>query len=176
MIVRPLLAAGALLLCAHWGLEGCHRGRKSDATQGATPDSLIGVVSVTGTSFEKRLTLRTGDGARTGSAKLTLTLSATPADSSAISRLGGAEIVVRGSRDGTRFRVANFAVLRIDGAPVTDGVVLRDGRRLALQAARGRVDLGNPPPALRAMIGARVWVGGPLDTGPNTYGVIVPSP
>ena len=61
-------------------------------------------------------------------------------------------------------------------APVIDGIVLRDGTRLALQGSHGRVNLGNPPTALRAMVGARVWVGGPLDTGPNTYGVIVPSP
>jgi len=35
--------------------------------------------------------------------------------------------------------------------------------------------LGNPPAGLRALIGARVWIGGSLNTGPNTYGVIVPA-
>ena len=176
MIIRPLFAAGALLLCAHWGLEGCHRGRRNRAAHAETPDSLVGVVSVTGTSFERQLALRNVDGARTGAPLLAALLSAAPADSAAMSRRGGIEIVVRGRRDGKQFRVANFAVLRVDGAPVMDGVVLRDGARLALQGARGRVNLGNPPAALRAMVGARVWVGGPLDTGPNTYGVIIPSP
>jgi len=38
----------------------------------------------------------------------------------------------------------------------------------------GRIPLGNPPAALRNMIGARVWIGGPLDSGPNVYGLITP--
>ena len=116
--------------------------------------------------------LQSGRGAHPEAAKLITAA----ADSAAISRLGGTEVVVRGRRDGTMFRVANFAVLRVDGAPVIDGVIIRDGARLALQRGRGRIPLGNPPAALRAMVGARVWIGGPLDTGPNTYGLITPAP
>jgi hypothetical protein len=35
-----------------------------------------------------------------------------------------------------------------------------------------RVRLGNPPAALRDLVGARVWITGPTETGPNPYGVI----
>ncbi len=171
-MLRPLLVAGALLLSAQWSVVGCHRRGHHSAAHAPAADSLIGVVSITGTSFEQHLVLRSGHGAR-----LEATMLATPpADSTAISRLGGVEIVVRGRRDGNVFRVANFAVLRVGGSPVVDGVVIRDGARLALEGGAGRISLGNPPAALRAMVGARVWVGGPLDTGPNTYGVIVPAP
>ena len=34
--------------------------------------------------------------------------------------------------------------------------------------------IGNPPTALRKLIAARVWIGVPLDSVPNTFGVIVP--
>ena len=34
--------------------------------------------------------------------------------------------------------------------------------------------IGNPATALCNLIAARVWIGGPLDSVPNTFGVIVP--
>lgn len=181
---RRVLVAAALLCGAQWSVTACHRGTRSRAstrarnsaadraTLAATVDSLVGVVSVTGTSFERHLMLRGGHGTRPDAT----TLTAAPTDSIAISRLGGVEILVRGRREGSVFRVATFEALRVDGAPVTDGVLVRDGTRLALWGARGRITLGNPPAAFLRMIGARVWVSGPLDTGPNAYGVIVPPP
>lgn len=184
MRLRQVLVAGVLLCGAQSSVTACHRGRRSrastsarnsaanPATLAATVDSLIGIVSVTGTSFEQHLMLRGAHGSRPEAT----TLMAAPADSIAISRLGGVEILVRGRREGNAFRVATFEVLRVDGAPVIDGVLVRDGARLALWGARGRITLGNPPAAFLQMIGARVWVSGPLDTGPNAYGIIVPPP
>ncbi len=130
------------------------------------PDSLRGIVSITGTSFEKQLVLRFGDSA--------VYLSAAPADSAALSRMGGVEVRVRGKKSPNMFRVDKFAALRVAGAPVIDGVLRNEDGRLLLETADGRIPLGNPPPALRSMIGARVWIGGALDRGPNVYGVIIP--
>lgn len=131
-------------------------------------DSIVGIVSIVGTTFEQRVVLRTRN--------QTVTLVASSPDSAALSHVGGTEIMVRGHSDSGMFRVENFVVVRVDGAPVFDGVLTRDGERLALETATGRVLLGNPPTAFRVMFGARVWVGGPLDTGPNTFGIIVPAP
>ena len=129
-------------------------------------DSLRGVVSVTGTGFDQHIVLRAGDRAHA--------LEASASDSAALTRMGGAEIVVRGLAAGDSFTVTDFVVRSIDGAPVVDGVLVKNGDRLGLRTAGGELALGNPPAELAHMIGARVWIRGPLDTGPNSYGVIVP--
>ena len=129
------------------------------------PDSLTGVVSITGTAFEQRLVLRSDD-------RVT-PLSAGAPDSAALSRMGGVEVLAIGKRTPDHFRVARFVALNVAGSPVVDGFVRNDGGRLVLETADGLLALGNPPAALRGMVGARVWISGPLDTGPNSYGVIV---
>ncbi len=162
MIGRAVLAISAVL-----GLTAsasCRPVRNSVAD--VSPDSLTGTVSVTGTSFEQQLVLRSGDSA--------VRLSVTAPDSAALSRMGGVEVMVVGKRTGNLLQVERFAAVRVAGAPVVDGVLRNDGGRLSLETHQGSVQLGNPPDALRGMIGARVWVGGPLDRGPNVYGVIVP--
>lgn len=143
-------------------------GRRTEASGALpiTPDSLRGIVSVVGTTYERSIAL-------TSSGRVTLLVASAP-DSAALARLGAVEIVVRGRSDGSTFRVVSFQAERVDGAPVVDGVLALDGEKLVLTTSAGHVALGNPPAAFRAMIGARVWVGGPLDTGPNNYGVIVP--
>ena len=130
------------------------------------PDSLAGIVSITGTSFEQQLVLRSGN--------TTTRLSAAAADSAGLSRLGGVEILVVGRRANNTFRVERFIARSVAGSSVVDGVLRKEGGRLLLETANGRISLGNPPTALQSLIGARIWVGGSLDSGPNTYGVIVP--
>jgi hypothetical protein len=144
---------------------GCHHPapKPSVAIQA---DSLTGIVSITGTSFEQQIILRSGNTATS--------LSATPSDSAALSRLGGVEVLVVGRKSGSHFRVEHFTALSVAGASVVDGIVRSYGDRLVVETARGPLPLGNPPRGLRAQTGARVWIGGPLNTGPNTYGVIVP--
>ena len=122
-------------------------------------------MSVTGTSFEQQLVLRAGSTATV--------LSASAADSAALSRMGGIEVSVFGKRADEQFRVDRFTALSVAGARVVDGVIREEGGRLVLETSGGRIPLGNPPAALRNAIGARVWIGGPLDTGPNNFGVIV---
>jgi hypothetical protein len=145
----------------------CQRPRHT-STSGAAADSLTGIVSITGTGFEQRIVLRSGD-------EVTYLSAATP-DSAALSRVGGLEVRVTGRRDPDRFRVEHFTALSVAGAPVTDGILRSDGGRLVLDTGRGRIPLGNPPAALRKLVDARVWVSGPLDRGPNSYGLIVPPP
>ena len=97
-------------------------------------------------------------------------------DSTALSRLSGVEVLARGRADGATLSVIGFTVRRVDGESVVDGLIRRDGERLVLETATGRILLGNPPAVFRSMVGARVWIGGQLDTGPNVYGIIVPPP
>jgi hypothetical protein len=100
-------------------------------------------------------------------------LTLTGPDTAALRRLGGLDVMVRGTaRPGGTFEVRAFTVRATDGQPVLDGTLVRDGAGLAVRTAAGLVRLGNPPAALRALVGARVWVGGPPATGPNQYGVI----
>jgi hypothetical protein len=146
--------------------QGCarHQSLKSEPPLAAA-DSAVGVIAVTGTSFEERLMLRVdGEWIR---------LRPDAGDSAALTRLSGVEVLVRGQRLTSGLLVQSFSVLRVDGQRVFDGVIRQDGARLVLETATDRVALGNPPAILRGMIGARVWIGGPLETGPNTYGIIV---
>jgi hypothetical protein len=145
--------------------SGCHPTVRAPSVA-VDPDSLIGIVSITGTSFEQQLTLRSGD--------MSTRLSASAIDSAALSRVGGIEILVVGKRNTDGFRVDHFTARSVGGSPVVDGLLRSEGGRLVLETASGRIRLGNPPSALRGMIGARVWISGPTDRGPNSYGVIVP--
>jgi hypothetical protein len=158
---RPAAAATVYALA----LIACHR---SGPTPAAQETVVRGSVLVTGTGFEQHLLLATRAGRRV--------LHATPGDSAALVRVAGpnVELSVRGRDEGNTFRVHGFTVEAVSASPVVDGVLRGDADHLSVETAKGVVTLGNPPPALRGMIGARVWIQGPLDRGPNAYGVIVP--
>lgn len=155
-ILAPLMAVAL----------GCHHPAPKSSVA-IEADSLTGIVSITGTSFERQIVLRSGTTA-------TL-LSAAAPDSAALSRLGGIEVLVVGRKSGTHFSVERFTVLSVAGSPVVDGIVRNYGDQVVVETARGQLPLGNPPTGLRALNGARVWIGGPLATGPNSYGVIIPA-
>ena len=163
--MRAPIVAGIAGLMFTAGMGCQHAARTSTAA--IEPDSLTGAVSITGTAFEQQLVLRSGDRATP--------LSAGASDSAALSRMGGVEVLVIGKRTPNVFQVERFAALNVAGSPVVDGFIRNDGGRLVLETTNGRIPLGNPPATLRGMIGARVWIAGPLDTGPNSYGVIVPA-
>jgi hypothetical protein len=165
-VIRKASVALALVAPSMALSTACHRPAQTSPPT-IVADSARGFVSITGTSFEQRIVLRSGIGA--------IRLSAAASDSSALSRMGGIEILVVGRRTPNVFVVDHFTAITVGGSPVTDGILRNDDGRLLLETARGRIPLGNPPTALRSMIGARVWIGGPFDTGPNTYGVIAPS-
>jgi hypothetical protein len=155
-ILAPLMTAAL----------GCHHPAPKPSVA-IEADSLTGIVSITGTSFQQQIVLRSGTTATS--------LAAAASDSAALSRLGGVEVLVVGRKSGTHFRVEHFTAQSVAGSPVVDGIVRSYGDRVVVETTRGPLPLGNPPPGLRALSGARVWVGGPLNTGPNTYGMIVPA-
>jgi hypothetical protein len=142
----------------------CH----NQQTVAQTPPSMLrGIISVTGTGFDQRIQIRVEN--------RSTRLWASPADSAALVRLGGLEVETRGWLDERGMRVASFTAWSVSGSPVVDGIVRLNGRDVSLETAKGLVALGNPPNELRMMPGARVWVSGSLEKGPNSYGVIVPA-
>ncbi len=164
MIRRLLIIAAVLPLVA--ATTNCHRAVQT-APLAAAQDSMRGIVSITGTSFEQSVMLRTDKG--------TIALGVNAADSAALSRMGGIDVRVFGTRELNRFRVTSFRAMTVSGAAVVDGFVRDDDGKLSIETPEGRLALGNPPAPLRNLVGARVWVGGPLATGPNQFGLIAPA-
>src|SRR5204862_1773153 len=115
-------------------------------------------VSVTGSSMDQRLMLASATGP--------LRLHASGVDSAALVRAAGTELSVRGADERGGLRVRSFTVITANGHPVVDGVIHEANGRLVLDTPKARLEIRNPPDALRRMIGARVWIQGPLDTGP----------
>lgn len=70
--------------------------------------------------------------------------------------------------------VGDFTVVSADGQPALDGVLEQEGSTLYLRTADRRLPLGNPPDDLRGLVGARVWLTGVPERGPNAFGVITP--
>lgn len=159
-----MIIARAALLSILLTVGACHRARPTPAD--TTERIVHGTVSVQGTGFEQQLVLNAGTGP--------LRLHASPADSAALVRVAGLELSVHGVDETGGLRVKSFTVVSVNGSPVVDGVLHIDGDRVYIETSNGRRPLGNPPSALRRMDGARVWIQGPLDTGPNQYGIIVP--
>jgi hypothetical protein len=82
-------------------------------------------------------------------------------------------IAAVGTLAANRLAVARFTVLAANGVPATDGTLALSGDALVLVASNGkRYKLVNPSPVLRANVGHRVWVSGPLDRQPVAYGII----
>lgn len=103
---------------------------------------------------------------------------------SSLEALDGLEVVVGGTLSSTARAGAGATPLRVfvgerylvraaEGRAALDGTVVRQGDVFALRLADGRT-IATPflPPALRASIGARVWIAGPLDRDPAGYGVL----
>ena len=89
-------------------------------------------------------------------------------------RAAGLEVAAWGSRDAQgQFCVHRFAVRSANGIPAVDGVLAREGHGFALVMADGRrLPIARLPDALRSSVGARVWLAGPLDRAPDSFGVI----
>ncbi|HVX40680.1 MAG TPA: hypothetical protein VHB25_14015 [Gemmatimonadaceae bacterium] len=157
--------ARAALLALLTSIAACHRAKP--ATGAAMTERIVhGTVSVQGTAFEQRLVLNSGSGP--------IRLHASTTDSVALVRVAGLYLSVHGVDEAGALAVKTFTVVSVNGAPVVDGVLRVDGDRVYIDTASGARLLGNPPSALRRMDGTRVWIEGPLDTGPNQYGIIVP--
>ena len=95
-----------------------------------------------------------------------------------LDRLAGLEVMVEGARDAhARFGVRHVTVRASAGVPAVDGTLAREGERYVLVTADARrLPIAVLPEALRGDVGARVWLAGPLDRAPDTFGVIAPPP
>lgn len=89
-----------------------------------------------------------------------------------IARAAGAEVWVRGRRDQQALEATAYAVRRVDGEPALDGILAREGDRVVLVTPTGRHPIARPLQAFRGMIGARVWLVGPVDGTISSYGVL----
>ena len=126
-------------------------------------DSIEGIVRIVGVDELPVVTLALDD------ASPSVTLDG-PAS---LRRVAGLRVAVVGHRSGARLTVRRFVVLAANGVSATDGIIAADGETVALVTPDGvRHRLVNPPPLLRANVGRRAWVSGPLDREPVAYGII----
>ena len=141
-------------------------GGDSTVERSDAADTARGIVAVVGTSFDSHVILRQPGGARS------VTLAGPQART--VGALSGADVWVSGTRDQSgRITVSRFVVRAVDGAPALDGTLIAHGQQLLLVTRDGKQHpIENPPPALRDHVGARIWVTGPLERGPITFGVI----
>ncbi|MFL5537951.1 MAG: hypothetical protein ACJ8J0_03120 [Longimicrobiaceae bacterium] len=157
----------ALLPCALAALA-CARGAPAAGSGAASPaaDTLRGTVEVVGSEPATSIALLLDGGARA------VTLEG---ERPLLDRLAGLEVAVWGApvRAGV-FRVERVAVRASGGVAAVDGVLVRaagGGWVLAMEEGR-RLPLPHLPEALRGMAGARVWLAGPLDRPPDSFGVV----
>lgn len=146
----------------------CTRGGPPPAARGAdvpAADSLRGMVDIVGSEPGTWVVLRMEGGSRA------VTLAG---DRAVLDRLAGLEVAVWGAAEGPgTFRVSRLAVRAASGMPAVDGILVREGQGFVLVTAAGRrLPIAHLPHDLRASVGARVWLAGPLDRAPDSFGVI----
>lgn len=103
------------------------------------------------------------------------------AETASLAGLDGAQVEVRGTWDSGGLIVRDFLVQQVGGANVLDGVltILVDDETgetgYGISLTRGSfVPLSDPPAALLAHVGERLWVTDPADGQPLAFGVIGP--
>jgi hypothetical protein len=165
MTWRSGVALTALAACT--AAAGCGGGAPaSDSARGASPvgaDTVRGIVSEVGSFPMTSVVVRPAGGA-------VVTITGDLARE--IARAGGAEVWVSGLRGAQGLEARSYAVRTVDGAAAADGVLARDGERLVLVTPAGSRPIARPLQAFRGMIGARVWLVGPLDGTITSYGVL----
>jgi len=119
----------------------------------AQRDTVRGTLVMKGTAAAPQMVLLT----RNGNTEVALSGMAT----SALSRMDGIEVVVRGVLVSPRdVVVSDYIVRGVKGVPAFDGVLSQaDGAwSLALTDGSGKKRLATVPPTLRSAVGTRVWV------------------
>jgi len=91
--------------------------------------------------------------------------------------LTGAIVWVSGRRSANAMRVDVYEVRRVGDQDVDDGVIVEMANGLGLRMRTGTVRaVPDATPALRAIVGARVWISRPVAGVTPSYGVIAPKP
>lgn len=138
----------------------------SPAGPAASEDSVRGIVSITGTSFDRHVMIASAGNRR---------VEISGALARLIGQVSGAEVIVRGRMDGRNFDASSFVVRSVDGQPAIDGTLKTESGALYIVEASGtRTRIIAPPPPLQGQDGARVWVTGDLAKGVSAFGFIDP--
>jgi hypothetical protein len=102
--------------------------------------------------------------------------------------VAGVEVEVEGERvggavlpdvapDTPQLDVRHFTVIAVNGVAAQDGTLEHDGAGFHLRLHGGeRIAVRELPPSLRQHVGARIFLAGPLDRAPSSYGIIAPGP
>jgi hypothetical protein len=156
----------ALLLPCALAALACARGAPAPGTTASVSaaDSLRGTLEVVGSAPATSIALLLEGGTRA------VTLEG---ERPLLDRLAGLEVAVWGTSVRPRvFRVDRVAVRASGGVAAVDGVLVREGGGWALATEGGRLPIARLPETLRGMAGARIWIAGPLDRAPDSFGVI----
>jgi hypothetical protein len=85
----------------------------------------------------------------------------------------GLEVMVRGTPVQGGFAVREIDVRASGGIPAMDGVLERRSSAYVLVTRDGRaLPIARLPDDLRGMLGARIWIAGPLDQPPQSSGIL----
>jgi len=135
----------------------------------ASADTLRGTVEVVGSEPGTSVVLTDGRG---GAVTL-------EGERQVLLALQALEVTVHGRmmEGPRRFHVERVAVRSANGVAAVDGVIAREAGRAVLVTGDGRrLPVPHLPAQLAAKVGARVWLAGPLDRHPDTFGVIAEAP
>jgi hypothetical protein len=136
-------------------------------TNPARPDSVRGIVSVVGTSFDKRVMV-----AEQGTRRR---VEIVGSQSSLIGHVAGTEVSVAGTLTGTQLDASRFVVRSVDGQPAVDGTLKTENGSLFIVTSDGkRTRIVTPPPPLVGHDGARVWITGDPAKSVSSFGFIDP--
>jgi hypothetical protein len=164
--VLPVLCALAVAACAGGASPPPPAGDRAPPA-----DTLRGRVEVVGSEPGTSIALLDGRGGW-------VTLEG---ERAALRALSGLEVMVEGRMEQAEpfrvFRVARVAVRAADGVAAVDGVIAREGGGHVLVTGDGRrLRVPHLPAQLAGRVGARVWLAGPLDRPPDTFGIIAEAP
>ena len=133
----------------------------------ARADSVRGIVSVVGTSFDKHVMIAERGTSRRVEIVGTL--------SSLIGHVSGADVSANGTVQGTQLNASRFVVRSVNGEPAIDGILKTEGGSLFIVTAGGtRTRIVAPPPPLVGQDGARVWITGDPAKAVSSFGFIDP--
>jgi len=135
----------------------------SDPAPAAAADTVRGTVAEVGSEPGTWMVLRTPGGA----------VVRLDGERPLLRAVVGLEVMVRGTPAAGGLAVRELRVRSSNGVAAVDGVLERRGGGYVLVTSeRGTLPVPHLPAALRGMVGARVWLAGPLDRAPDSSGVI----